>query len=196
MAARWKACGRGCEPACVRWPLRLLVLRVSTSSCGRNLPGNSERDRGSVPQVAVRWLLCSSPCECGFKGAFLRSPLSRRSRTRHRLGVRIEESWPLLMAVLMVGGERSTEGDSRRFRSSLVSKPWLRALLQATNRTCLFLDNAFALIDECICADLNAIFILFFATRRRTIHSGLPVKRPESKIRVGHSALWVGRKSG
>src|SRR5215469_14452868 len=22
MAAWWKACGRGCEPACVRWPLR------------------------------------------------------------------------------------------------------------------------------------------------------------------------------
>src|ERR1700740_3044168 len=65
MAAWWKACGRGCEPACVRWPLWLLVLRVSTSSCGRNLPGSSERDRGSVPRVAVRWLLCSCPCEGG-----------------------------------------------------------------------------------------------------------------------------------
>jgi hypothetical protein len=49
--------------------------------------------------------------------------LSRRSRTQQRLGVRIEESWPRLVAVLMVGGECSTESDSMRFRSSLVSKP-------------------------------------------------------------------------
>jgi hypothetical protein len=49
--------------------------------------------------------------------------LSRRSRTQHRLGVRIEESWPQSVAVLMVGGEHSTESDSMRFRSSLVSKP-------------------------------------------------------------------------
>jgi hypothetical protein len=44
--------------------------------------------------------------------------LSRRSRTQHRLGVRIEESWPQFVAVLMDGGERSTERDSKSIRSS------------------------------------------------------------------------------
>jgi hypothetical protein len=44
--------------------------------------------------------------------------LSRRPRTQHRLGVRIEESWPQFVAVLMVGGEPSTEGDSKGIRSS------------------------------------------------------------------------------
>jgi hypothetical protein len=89
--------------------------------------------------------------------------LSRRSRTQHRLGVRIEESWPRLVAVLMVGGECSTESDSMRFRSSLVSKPlaqgvasgrawslnpWLRALLQAANRMSLSLTTPSPLLTN------------------------------------------------
>ena len=36
-------------------------------------------------------------------------PLNRHSRTRHRLGVRSEESWPKEMAESMVGGRSSTK---------------------------------------------------------------------------------------
>jgi hypothetical protein len=56
----------------------------------------------------------------------------------------------------MVGGECSTESDSRRFRSSLVSKPLAQSVASGNEQDLFVLDNAFALIDEYICADLSS----------------------------------------
>jgi hypothetical protein len=53
----------------------------------------------------------------------------------------------------MVGGECSTESDSMRFRSSLVSKPLTQGVASGSEQDVFVLDNAFALIDEYICAD-------------------------------------------
>lgn len=82
--------------------------------------------------------------------------LSRRSRTNTGWVSRIEESWPRSVAVLMVGGEHSTENDSMRFRSSsglyTPGYPWLGALLQGAIGIFLPLTNTFALIEEYICA--------------------------------------------
>jgi len=60
----------------------------------------------------------------------------------------MKESWPQVVAVLMVGGEHSTRCDSKRAAGASVSKPpELSALPAATGREKFAVDNAFALID-------------------------------------------------
>ena len=74
--------------------------------------------------------------------------LNRRSRTRHRLGVRIEESWPNSMAESMVGGTGSTQSDSTMTREELRSpNPWLSRAALRSSRKIYGLDTAFVLID-------------------------------------------------
>jgi hypothetical protein len=65
----------------------------------------------------------------------------------------------------MVGGECSTESDSMRFRSSLVSKPLAQSVASGNEQDVFVLDNAFALIDEYICADLSIATSLFPCSR-------------------------------
>jgi len=74
--------------------------------------------------------------------------LHRHSRTRYRLGVRIEESWPNLMAVSMVGGRVSTQNDSTMTREELRSpNPWLPRAALRSSQEIYRLDTAFVLVD-------------------------------------------------
>lgn len=90
--------------------------------------------------------------------------LSGRSRTQRRLGVRIEESRPQFVAVLMVGGGHFTESDPMRFCSS----PGLQTLAQrvalGSEEDVFLVDNAFSLIAGYIY--LVSLFAIYIPARR------------------------------
>lgn len=80
----------------------------------------------------------------------------------------MEESWPLLVAVSMVGGAGSTEHDSMMSRLGFGLHSFgPLALLIATVRGIYVLDNAFVLIDG-----------TNFAGRVTWITSGTPLPAP------------------
>ena len=117
-----------------RWP-RLASWRYGSTGCSaprRRTRTSSQREQPDLYQGR----LCQAV------------QVNRHSRPRHRPGVRMEESWPWLMAVSMVGGIRSTQYDSRMSRVELRSpNPWLFRVAPGNYREFFCLDTAFALID-------------------------------------------------
>ena len=96
----------------------LLAPAISVSGCG------SSEDGASAPWKTANAFSTSAPVR--------------------RPDVRMEESGPQFVAVLMVGGEPSTENDSTRIRSSpgLYPKPLaLERCLQAASRRSSFLTT-------------------------------------------------------